>query len=152
MRNSSPGLAFRNKISFLSLHLPRIILSLLSVTLQGWGWGARGVIWPCYGLTEVCGDCARRQSHCSIQTTILKAGGTRSHPCNDLAPVALRCCWKTQMAAAPTWEGRAWDLGPSLLQPLAAVGEGLLVGHVIDETQDVGTLPLCGTGRMSARQ
>lgn len=94
MRNSSPGLAFRNKISFLSLHLPRIILSLLSVTLQGWGWGARGVICPCYGLPEVCGERAKRQSHCSIQTTILKAGGTlfytRGHPCNDLAPVDLR--------------------------------------------------------------
>lgn len=47
------------------------------------------------------------------------------------------------MPAAPTWEGGTWSLRPSLLQPLAAVAEGLLIGHVVDETQDVRTLPLC---------
>lgn len=42
----------------------------------------------------------------------------------------------------PTWEGGTWSLGPDLLQPLGAADEGLLVGHIIDETQDIGTLPL----------
>lgn len=45
------------------------------------------------------------------------------------------------MPAALTWEGGPWNLRSSLLQPLAAVGEGLLVGHVVDKTQDIGTLP-----------
>lgn len=51
------------------------------------------------------------------------------------------------MPAALTWEGGPWNLRPSLLQPLATVGEGLLAGHVVDKTQDTGTLPLGkGTG------
>lgn len=44
------------------------------------------------------------------------------------------------------------DLRPSLLQPLAAVVEGLLIGHVVDETQDVGALPLCRRDRTSTCQ
>lgn len=57
-------------------------------------------------------------------------------------------CWKPWVPAALTWEGGSWDLRPSLLQPLAAVGEGLLAGHVVDKTQDIGTLPLGKGDRM----
>lgn len=55
------------------------------------------------------------------------------------------------MPAALTWEGGPWNLRPSLLQPLAAVGEGLLVGHVVDKTQDIGTLPLGKADRIRTR-
>lgn len=41
-----------------------------------------------------------------------------------------------------TWEGDAGSLRPDLLQPLGAADEGLLIGHIVDETQDVGILPL----------
>lgn len=53
------------------------------------------------------------------------------------------------MPAVPTWEGGAWNLCPSLLQPLATVVEGLLTGHVIDQTQGIGTLPLRERDSMS---
>lgn len=46
------------------------------------------------------------------------------------------------LSMVPTWEGDIRSLGPNLLQPLVAADEGLLIGHIIDETQDVGTLPL----------
>ena len=55
------------------------------------------------------------------------------------------------MPAALTWEGGPWNLRSSLLQPLAAVGEGLLVGHVVDKTQDIGTLPLGKADRIRTR-
>lgn len=55
------------------------------------------------------------------------------------------------MPVARTWQGDPWNLRPSLLQPLAAVGEGLFIGHIVDETQDTGTLPLCEGDRMGAR-
>lgn len=41
-----------------------------------------------------------------------------------------------------TWEGDTGSLRPDLLQPLGTVDEGLLVGHIIDETQDIRILPL----------
>lgn len=45
-------------------------------------------------------------------------------------------------ATVDTWEGDARGLRPDLLQPLGAADEGLLTGHIIDKTQDVGILPL----------
>lgn len=46
------------------------------------------------------------------------------------------------LSTLPTWEEGTRSLGPNLLQPLGAAVEGLLIGHIIDETQDVGALPL----------
>lgn len=45
-------------------------------------------------------------------------------------------------STADTWEGDARRLRPDLLQPLGTADEGLLIGHIVDETQGVGIFPL----------
>lgn len=45
-------------------------------------------------------------------------------------------------STADTWEGDTGSLRPDFLQPLGAADEGLLIGHIVDETQHVGILPL----------
>lgn len=80
---------------------------------------------------------------------------TRRRLCDDLVLLNLKdrdAAGEPGMPAAPTWEGGARSLRPSLLQPLAAVAEGLLTGHVVDEAQDVGTLPLCQRDKANTRQ